>query len=212
MPDSTPFTFAFVILPKFSGLTVSSLVEPLRIANYCAGEELYQWRYLSVEGGNVLSCSGMGIDTETLAADDQAWDSIIVCGGWNVLLEAWPLMSSPRSNVSPTWEECAELLSNCRRLVRIGFIPLYKPVSFDRPRTVSGTSARDQNAHGRHRRARGHARPSGPRPGPHGRLPHRRRCASRGRAHKRDNMHILALARTAAPIRSSGISLRSAFW
>lgn len=83
MPDSSPFSFAFVILPKFSGLTVSSLVEPLRIANYCAGEELYQWRYLSVDGGNVLSCSGMGIDTETLAADDKAWDSIIVCGGWN---------------------------------------------------------------------------------------------------------------------------------
>ena len=83
MPDSRPFSFAFVILPKFSGLSVSSLVEPLRIANYCAGEELYQWRYLSVDGGNVASCSGMGIDTESLAANDKGWDSIIVCGGWN---------------------------------------------------------------------------------------------------------------------------------
>ena len=83
MPDSRPFSFAFVILPKFSGLSVSSLVEPLRIANYCAGEELYQWRYLSVDGGNVPSCSGMGIDTESLTANDKGWDSIIVCGGWN---------------------------------------------------------------------------------------------------------------------------------
>ena len=83
MPDSSPFSFAFVILPKFSALSVSSLVEPLRIANYCAGEELYAWHYLSEEGGAVPSCSGMGIDTQALAAPDRDWDSIIVCGGWN---------------------------------------------------------------------------------------------------------------------------------
>ena len=81
MPDNSPFSFAFVILPKFSALSVSSLVEPLRIANYCADEELYNWHYLSVEGGTVPSCSGMGIDTATLLVQD--WDSIIVCGGWN---------------------------------------------------------------------------------------------------------------------------------
>ena len=55
MPANKPFTFAFFILPKFSGLSVSSLVEPLRIANYCASEELYQWHYLSVDGGNVAA-------------------------------------------------------------------------------------------------------------------------------------------------------------
>lgn len=83
MPDNSPFSFAFVILPKFSALSVSALVEPLRIANYCAGEELYHWHYLSVEGGTVPSCSGMGIETKALVAQDRHWDSIIVCGGWN---------------------------------------------------------------------------------------------------------------------------------
>jgi transcriptional regulator GlxA family with amidase domain len=83
MPGNSPFSITFVILPKFSGLTVSALVEPLHIANYCAGEELFQWRYLSVDGGNVLSCSGMNIVTEPLPAEGESGDCIIVCGGWN---------------------------------------------------------------------------------------------------------------------------------
>ena len=35
MSRNTPFSFAFVILPKFSGMSISELVEPLRIANDC---------------------------------------------------------------------------------------------------------------------------------------------------------------------------------
>ena len=83
MPGRSPFKFAFVILPKFSGMTLSALVEPLRIANYCAGETLYSWDYLSVDGSNTTSCSGMSIPTTAIPAQGTNWDAVIICGGWN---------------------------------------------------------------------------------------------------------------------------------
>jgi transcriptional regulator GlxA family with amidase domain len=83
MPDNRPLSFAFVILPKFSTMTVAALVEPLRIANYCAGQEIYSWRYLSVDGQDVPSCTGMSVSTRQLDCNENDWDTIIVCGGWN---------------------------------------------------------------------------------------------------------------------------------
>ena len=80
---SAPFRVAFVLLPKFSSLTLASLVEPLRIANYCSGRDLYHWLYLSPDGAAVPGCSGYSVETETLSDDFEAIDAIIVCGGWN---------------------------------------------------------------------------------------------------------------------------------
>lgn len=81
-PD-TPFRYGLVLLPKFSSLTLSSLVEPLRIANYCGGRNLYQWDYLSVAGGKVPGCSGYPVPTDAITDDFERWSAVIVCGGWN---------------------------------------------------------------------------------------------------------------------------------
>ena len=78
------FRIAFVLLPKFSSLTLSSLVEPLRIANYCDGSELYEWSYLSTNGEPVPGCSGYSVNT--VAINDELsdkLDAVIICGGWN---------------------------------------------------------------------------------------------------------------------------------
>lgn len=80
--DSQPRRFAFVLLPRFSALTVSSLVEPLRIANYCAGELLYEWQFTSSDGEAVLNSADITIPTRAVSARDN-YDTIIVCGGWN---------------------------------------------------------------------------------------------------------------------------------
>jgi AraC family carnitine catabolism transcriptional activator len=90
-----PFRVAFVLLPKFSSLTLSALVEPLRIANYCGGADLYRWTYVSAEGGGVPGCSGYSIETSTLTDDVDSIDAVIVCGGWNAeryesaILDRW---------------------------------------------------------------------------------------------------------------------------
>jgi transcriptional regulator GlxA family with amidase domain len=74
--------YAFVLLPRFSSLTVSNLVEPLRIANYCAGKLIYQWQFVSVDGQAVLNSADIAIPTMEVSPDND-FDTIFVCGGWN---------------------------------------------------------------------------------------------------------------------------------
>ena len=78
IPESPLFTFSFVLLPKYSSLTLAALVEPLRIANYCDGRNLYGWRYLSPGGTEIPACSGTVIPTEAIAMEDSPGDAIII--------------------------------------------------------------------------------------------------------------------------------------
>ena len=48
--------FIFVLLKDFTMLSFACAVEPLRIANRMAGQELYSWA-LASEGGNSVACS-----------------------------------------------------------------------------------------------------------------------------------------------------------
>jgi AraC family carnitine catabolism transcriptional activator len=77
------FTFAFVLLEKFSTFSLSSMIEPLRIANYCSGRNLYGWRLLSADGEPVQASTGITVETRQASRDDSDWDAIIICGGWN---------------------------------------------------------------------------------------------------------------------------------
>jgi len=114
----TPFRIAFVLLPKFSSLTLSSLVEPLRIANYCDGTELYQWSYLSVQGDAVPGCSGYNVDTQAIEDESaQNFDAAIVCGGWNAEryeephLERWLRLVARRNAILGAAEMGAYVLA-----------------------------------------------------------------------------------------------------
>ena len=99
------FTFAFVLLQKFSMFSLSALLEPLRIANYCSGRNLYGWRFLSADGKDVPASTGVMVPTNPVSMDDSAWDAIIVCGGWNA--ERY---------------DCAELFSWLQHMGRSGII------------------------------------------------------------------------------------------
>jgi len=99
------FTFAFVLLQKFSMFSLSALLEPLRIANYCSGRNLYGWRFLSADGKDVPASTGVMVPTNPVSMDDSAWDAIIICGGWNA--ERY---------------DCAELFSWLQHMGRSGII------------------------------------------------------------------------------------------
>lgn len=113
------FQIAFVLLPKFSSLTLSSLVEPLRIANYCDGNPLYNWSYLSTAGDPVPGCSGYSVETQ--AIDDamvENLDAVIICGGWNAeryedpTLERWLRLIARRNAILGAAELGAYVLAH----------------------------------------------------------------------------------------------------
>lgn len=73
----------FVLIPKFNMMALTTAIEPLRVANYLAGEILYDWYFISGSGGTVKASNGMSIETNSISEDKRKWNSIIVCGSWN---------------------------------------------------------------------------------------------------------------------------------
>ncbi|MFN4142378.1 GlxA family transcriptional regulator [Aestuariivirga sp.] len=74
---------SFVLLPRFNMMTLTMLMEPMRIANYLAPQKLYEWDFRASFEGPVSASSGMTVacrsfDQEGLPVPDM----IVVCGSW----------------------------------------------------------------------------------------------------------------------------------
>lgn len=54
---------AILLLPNFNVMATTSLIDPLRAANYLSGQHLYKWYFISVNGGQVIGSNGMSINT-----------------------------------------------------------------------------------------------------------------------------------------------------
>lgn len=87
-PNSpSPTRFGFLLLDEFTLISLSSAIEPLRMANRVLQRELYTWETCSESGAAVAASDGLSVIVDR-ALDDPALlerlDAIIVCGGLNV--------------------------------------------------------------------------------------------------------------------------------
>jgi AraC family carnitine catabolism transcriptional activator len=73
---------AFVVVPRFNIMTLTTTIEPMRIANYLAPETLYEWQYLSAPGGEIVASNGMTLSTQPLRGAEPATGIVFVCGSW----------------------------------------------------------------------------------------------------------------------------------
>ncbi len=73
---------AFVVVPRFNMMTLTTTIEPMRIANYLAPETLYDWQHLSAPGGEIVASNGMTLSTRRLSDLDPATSIVFVCGSW----------------------------------------------------------------------------------------------------------------------------------
>lgn len=79
-----PKRFVFVLLNKFTMLSLASSVECLRIANRMAGREIYSWT-LQGEAGSTVTCSaGITFEVDSDLLDLQRDDTILLCSGVDV--------------------------------------------------------------------------------------------------------------------------------
>jgi transcriptional regulator GlxA family with amidase domain len=67
-----------ILFPEFQAMNLASITV-FEFANITAGEPVYDLRFLSESGGPVRSSAGIVIDTEKFG--DQAFDTLIVVGG-----------------------------------------------------------------------------------------------------------------------------------
>ena len=74
---------AFVLIPRFNMLSLTSLIEPLRIANYLSPVPIYQWSYLSFDGSPITASNGITVDSDK-AHNQQGlqFHTIFVLGSW----------------------------------------------------------------------------------------------------------------------------------
>ena len=75
--------FTFVLISRSMMMALTATLEPLRVANYLCGRALYEWTFVSPEGGRITASNGMSVDTELLPVDDRRQDTIFVCGSWD---------------------------------------------------------------------------------------------------------------------------------
>lgn len=73
----------FVLIPRFNMMTLTMLMEPMRIANYLSPRKLYEWDFRSSFAGPVSASNGLSVDCRSF--DEEGLprpDIIAVCGSW----------------------------------------------------------------------------------------------------------------------------------
>lgn len=89
-PDAAPAEFLVLALPGFSQLCLSSLIDPLRIANSLSGRSQFRWRLMSLDGQPVESASGIAIAVSGSFAEHQKTMvldphcAVVICAGEGV--------------------------------------------------------------------------------------------------------------------------------
>lgn len=75
----------FVLAPKLTLMAFTAAIEPLRLANQLAGQALYDWQVLSVDGAPVRCSNGVeiGVDGALTASWPEA--PLILCSGGDPL-------------------------------------------------------------------------------------------------------------------------------
>jgi transcriptional regulator GlxA family with amidase domain len=89
-----PRSIGLFLVPNFSMLAFSSLVEPLRAANRVEDRRLYDWSVYSVDGGPVTASNGVDVAAQFSHADVTRMDMAVVCAGLGVeKVDHRPLMA-----------------------------------------------------------------------------------------------------------------------
>lgn len=70
-----------VLTDNFPILSLTLVTEPLRVANRESARQLWRWRFLSIEGGRMMSSSGMRV--ETVPLDDQRADVVLLLSSYH---------------------------------------------------------------------------------------------------------------------------------
>ena len=72
----------FILIPRFNMMTLTTLIETLRVANYLSPKPLYDWCYISFDGVTVTASNGLTVKAMVLDDDPDDFDTVFVVGSW----------------------------------------------------------------------------------------------------------------------------------
>jgi transcriptional regulator GlxA family with amidase domain len=79
---STPTRTSFLIVPRFNMMTLMTMIEPMRIANYLSPSPLYHWEILAFDGATITASNGFSIAAQPPADRNRRGEVIFVLGSW----------------------------------------------------------------------------------------------------------------------------------
>ena len=88
--DAETCEVVILAVPKYSQLTLATLVEPMRMANTVANRELFRWRLCSDGRKHVESSSGFSLSIDGGINDVDAADAIFVVASYEVMKHTSP--------------------------------------------------------------------------------------------------------------------------
>jgi len=85
--DRRAYSFGFLLLHRMTLAPFACALDALRLANRAAGEELYTWRSLSLDGEDVVTSTDLRIGCDAAIGQDVLPDVAVVCGGLDLRIQ-----------------------------------------------------------------------------------------------------------------------------
>jgi transcriptional regulator GlxA family with amidase domain len=118
--------FAFLTLPRYSMIALSTAVEPLRMANSLTGEPVYEWSIVSLDGLPTAASNGLHL-APTMALDQLgAVDILFVCGGVDVQDAVSPKILAALKRLAERRVPLGALCTGGYALAKAGLLDKYR--------------------------------------------------------------------------------------
>lgn len=80
-------SFGFLLVNGFTLISLSSAIEPLRMANRITRQDIYRWKVISEDGEPVSASDSLSVNVDYGIQDAEALagvDVLVICGGWEI--------------------------------------------------------------------------------------------------------------------------------
>ncbi|MCV6627111.1 MAG: GlxA family transcriptional regulator [Cellvibrionaceae bacterium] len=125
-PERTPLRISFLLIPGFSMIGVSALIDPLRWANHLQEKSLYQWQVISPDGKAVAASNGLEMAAAAALTEVEQTDILIVCAGFNPQQHESPSLFAELRRLGLCGADIGGQDTGCHLLAAAGLLDGYR--------------------------------------------------------------------------------------
>src|SRR6195256_2872773 len=118
--------FAFLTLPRYSMIALSTAVEPLRMANKLTGGSVYDWSIVSLDGQPTPASNGLQLAPTVPLEQVGPVDILFVCGGVEVQEAVSPKILTALRRLAERRVPLGALCTGGYALAKAGLLDKYR--------------------------------------------------------------------------------------